>query len=152
MRPRKYTYGSAIALAVAIGLMVKVASGQADAPPADEAALEKSLAGAARETVDALQERMRAGEPLTPTFCVMFMEWSRRAFFAELTTAEDRDARVQSARAHLDRVELIQEAINANERGDTSPVFLLQTRYFVKEAELWVAKATKGKPINPVLE
>ena len=78
------------------------ASGQAapkTAPPQGAA-----VAAAAADVLKGDNERMEAGEPLTPTFTELMFEWSRRAHNAQVAAAPAKDLRIKAAQEHLGRV------------------------------------------------
>ena len=104
------------------------------------------VAEAARDVMDALKERRRAGEPLTPTFVLQVAEWSRRTCLAEFDATREKAARVKAAESHLSTVTGLRDAIEASERDETPRVLYAQVKFFVAEARLWAANEKADKP------
>jgi hypothetical protein len=119
-----------------------VARGQAAPNPA-AAPQAASVAAAAADVLQALSQRMEAGEALTPGFAESIFEWSRRVHGAQVVAAPARDLRIKAAQEHLARVRDLRLTLEQRFRAglDVSRVQVAQATYYLREAELWVIQA-----------
>ena len=103
----------------------------------------RALADAAQAVWEALRLRLEAGEAMTPSFVEMVCQASRRWCLAEIDDAADDGARDK----HVDRIKSFHEMLSKRfETGlDVSRVQIAQAAYFLREAELWAAQASKEK-------
>ena len=113
-----------------------------DATAAQNAA-RRAMADAARETLAALQERLDAGEALTPSMIELQCQSSRRLCLAEQAIAGDKVGREKAAAEHLGRTKTYHLVLVQRWKAglDVSRVQVTQALYFLREAELWVAEA-----------
>jgi hypothetical protein len=121
------------------------ASGQADPKPA-ASPQSAAVAAAASDVLKALNERIGAGEALTPSFAELMFEWSRRVHNAQVAAAPAKDLRLKSAQEHLARVRDLHRIIEQRFRAglDVSRVQVAQATYYLREAEMWVMQAQQG--------
>jgi hypothetical protein len=96
---------------------------------------------------ETLQQRLEAGEAVTPSVVELMCQASRRWCLAEIDDVSV-DATPDKARAnHLDRIKSFHAMLTKRlEVGlDVSSVQVAQATYFLREAELWVVQTTKEK-------
>ena len=107
-------------------------------------------AGHAREMVRAAEEVLRllqeqedvGGRALSADFVTEKLEWSRRAFLAVRETQPGAKEEQAAARAHRDRAKKTLDTLERAE-PDGSHVPIEAARYFLAEAELWLARANE---------
>ena len=118
-----------------------IAQGAARPTPAETAA-HRELVVAARDAWDVLWLRVEAGEALTPTFVELVCQSSRRLCFAERETAKGQAPLGKSLREHLERMKTLHAMLDHRFRTglDVSRLQVAQAKYFLREAELWVAQ------------
>jgi hypothetical protein len=123
------------------------ALGKRDAAPS-----ERALADVGREFKRQIRERMRAGEPLTPTFMRDTCEWSRRVCLADVAAATDKAAKERSTADHLDTTKGMVEVLINREpwNPELPPYVFAQMRFYEEEAKLWDARVKAGKPIGAI--
>ncbi len=127
-----------------------VAQAQADArgeqhPTDAEKAARRALVDAAREAWETLQQRVEAGEAVTPSLVELVCQASRRWCLAEVEDAGDDAARAKARSKHVDRIKAFHDMLtNRFQAGlDVSRIQVAQATYFLREAELWVAQGAK---------
>ena len=108
-----------------------------------ETAAREALVDAARTAWREATKRADAGESLTPTFVELLCQLSRRLCRAEQLARPAKEARIKSAQEHLDRVKPLHDTLDQRFKAgiDVSAVQVKQARYFLREAELWVAQS-----------
>jgi hypothetical protein len=142
-RPIVATVTSAL-LAIAMLMLLTgrhPASGQVAPKPAPPQAA--AVAAAAADVLKGLNERMEAGEAMTPSFADLMFEWSRRVHDAQIAAAPAKDLRVKAAQEHLARVRDLHRTLEQRFRAglDVSRVQVAQATYYLREAEMWVFQA-----------
>jgi hypothetical protein len=127
-----------------------VAQAQADArgeqrPTEAEKAARRALVDAAREAWETLQQRVDAGEAVTPSLVELVCQASRRWCLAEIDDAADDATRDNARSKHVERIKAFHDMLTKRFQAglDVSRVQVAQATYFLREAELWVAQAAK---------
>ena len=110
-------------------------------------AARRALVDAAREAWEGLRLRLEAGEAITPSLVELVCQASRRWCLAEIDNAADDAARDKARGGHLDRIKSFHELLMKRFQAglDVSRVQVAQATYFLREAELWVARAAGEK-------
>ena len=137
---RTPTRSAAIVVTLGILAAAGISAAQDERKPPQ---LRREVAAAAADVNKALVERMEAGEALTPTFVDLMFEWSRRQYQSSVTADAGREAKAQAAREHLKRADDLYRTLNARFINglDVSRVQVSQAKYYLREAELWVAES-----------
>ena len=117
--------------------------GKAPQDDRPEAAAREALVEAARVAWRESKKRADAGEAMTPTFVELMCQSSRRLCRAEQLARPAKEARIKSAQEHLDRMKPLHDTLDQRLKAgiDVSAVQVKQAKYFVREAELWVAQS-----------
>ena len=102
---------------------------------------------AAMEVVAVIDQRLEAGEALTPTMVELKAVAQRRVAEARIDAATSREERLKAAREHIEQIRAFAEILKKRyEAGlDVSRVQLAQANYYVADAEYVVAKLEGAK-------
>ena len=102
---------------------------------------------AAMEVVATIDQRLEAGEALTPSMVELKGAAQRRVVEARIDAAATREERLKAAREHIEQVRAFAEILKKRyEVGlDVSRVQLAQANYYVADAEYVVAKLEGAK-------
>ena len=126
---------------VALALLVAGAAAAVAAPPDAKVSPEllQARLGAAQDAyalAEALYRQQGKGEPEA------IYRWSHRWLTAQQALAGTKAERTAAAEAHLDRMKRLEAAAKALVKvGMTSPLDERAARYYVAEAEVWLAQA-----------
>ena len=115
------------------------------AGPGNPPAHARDMVRAAEEVLRLLQEQEDVGgRALTLEFITLKLEWSRRAVLAVRETQPAAKNELVAARAHRDRVKKTLEVLEKRYHADNnSRIHVQSAKYFLAEAELWLARATE---------
>jgi len=99
---------------------------------------------AAQATLDAIEQRYLANEPLTPDFLARLMTWSQRLMDAKVAVADSRADRVAAAERHVARC---RELLHVLERRRSEPPdwVLATQRYHVADADYRLVRIEAGR-------
>ena len=102
---------------------------------------------AAMEVVVTIDQRLDAGEALTPTMVELKAAAQRRVAEARIDAATSHGERLKAAREHIEQVRAFADILEKRyEAGlDVSRVQLAQANYYVADAEYVVAKLEGAK-------
>jgi hypothetical protein len=102
-----------------------------------------ALAKAASETYQGYLEEMKAGKIFPEE---VMCKWSVRWLEAQLALSNNKSDRIAAYNAHRDRMTVL-EKVNKNhlDQGKIAPKHYWAVKYFLLEAEIWLARAKSGR-------